>query len=114
MRRGAFCGHRSAEMGGVVPLTELSAAQRCAGLGLRGIRARRPRRHQRRDHQVRFITWCAAGILRQMRVELDLRKRAAADGNTFSRRCLRSGGTAPAEEADIPGGALAWLHLDDF
>src|SRR6516165_11975808 len=42
-----------------------------------------------------------------MRVDVDLRKRSVAKGNTFSRRCIRSGGTAPADKAHISGGALA-------
>ena len=39
--------------------------------------------YQRRDNQVQFVVWQAAGILRQVRVNIDLRKRPLADRNAF-------------------------------
>jgi hypothetical protein len=56
--------------------------------------------------KVQFVARQVAGILRQVRVDVDLRRRALAR-NAFPYRCIRSGRATSADEAHIPGGAPA-------
>jgi hypothetical protein len=100
---GALRGERATGLGRMVPLPELSETQRRARFRLCGIQARGLCRYRRRDNKVQFIAWQMAGILRQMRLDINLRRRALVSGNTFSCRRLRSSRHASADEAYLPG-----------
>ena len=78
MRRGAFRGERSTEISGVVSLRKLSETQRGTGLRVRGIHGRGLCRYQRRDNEVQFVARQVAGILRDVRIDIDLRGRTPA------------------------------------
>jgi hypothetical protein len=68
------------------------------GAPVRGIRTRGLYGYQRRDNQVRFFAGeNPAGILRQMQVNVHLRKRAIANGNAFPCWCVRSSRAASAD-----------------
>ena len=74
----------------------------------RGIRTRGLCGYQRRDNQVRF---CAgenpAGILRQMRVNVDLRKHAIDNANAFPMLAIDPSRAASADETLFSRGTLA-------
>src|SRR5712692_3504747 len=108
LRGGPFYRDPSTEGDILVSLPKLSKAYRRACFCLRGIRARGLHGYQRRDKQVRFFAGeNPAGILRQLRVNVDLRKRAIANANAFPCWCVRSSRAASADETLFSRGTLA-------
>jgi hypothetical protein len=104
---GALRRERATGIGGLVPLPKLPQTQRRTRFRLCGIQAHGLYRYGRRDNQVQFVARQVAGILRQMRLDINLRRRALVVGNTFSCRRLRSSRHAPADEAYLPGRTFA-------
>src|SRR6266478_725637 len=84
----------------LVSLPKLSEAYRCAGCRLCGVRTPGLQGYERRDNQVRFLARKnAARLLRQVRIEPDLRILARDQANAFPCRSIRSGCAASAEKA---------------
>jgi hypothetical protein len=103
VRRSALRGERATGLGRMVPLPELPQTQRRTRFRLCGIQTHGLRRYKRRDNQVQFIARQMAGILRQMRLNINLRRRALVGRNTFSCRRLRSSRHVSTDEAYLPG-----------
>jgi len=98
---------RATGIGRMVPLPKLPETQRRPRFRLCGIQADGIRHYERRDNQVQFVARQVAGILRQMRLDVNLRRRALVGGNPFPCRRLRSSRGASADEAHLPGRAPA-------
>jgi hypothetical protein len=102
-----LCGHWSAEMGWRGAIAKVAAST--------AVRPSLCSRHSsvpsiqlpRRDNQGQLVAGDAARILRQVRVNIDLRKRASASRNAFPCRRIRRGRAISADEAHIPGAAIA-------
>jgi hypothetical protein len=119
MRCGPFNRDRSTKGDILVPSPKLSKAYRRACFRLCGIRTHRLHGYRKRDNKVRFFAGeNSTGILRQVRVYLDLRKPAGVDRDAFPRRRVRSGRAASADKTVLSRGTIALVthrgHLRPF
>jgi hypothetical protein len=74
VRGGAVPRNGQTEVGSLVPLPELSQAQRSTSVGFRRLYPRRNHNEPGSDYQVFVVPWCAARVLLALRVNPYMRE----------------------------------------